>query len=99
MHIMVARSDGRSEGRFVVEVAPGVPATPAAIRCSRCYCLHMHHGCEPITSKHTQPLANHKQARTSIGQSQASTHCMNHGGGGMACVHANNMNNVSHLLA
>ena len=33
LHIMVAKSDGRSEGRFVVEVraTPGVPATPAAI--------------------------------------------------------------------
>ena len=66
---------------LVVEVAPGVPATPAAIRCSQCCCLHMDHGCEPITSKYALCM------------------CMNHDGGGMACVHANNMNNVSHLHA
>ena len=75
------------------------PCLHAAIRCSRCCCLHMHHGCEPITSKLTQPPANHKQARTSIGQSQTSTHCMNHDGGGMACVHANNMNNIAPVVA
>ena len=56
--------------------------------------------------------ANLKQARTTTGQSQASTHkhwpitskhalcmCMNHDGGGMACVHANNMNNIAPVVA